>query len=132
MYTANDSKLQELLDRAVALVEPVSEGNADVSLYVKCIQEMIPVVMNASKEDFLSLDINEQAKLTFRSDRALMSKTVTKEADQISLLSTLVTYVHSKRQGLPEHSRIYMDRVTALRRKIEGYYDNPVQKFCGS
>ena len=62
----------------------------------------------------------------------MMGSAVTQEADQISLLPTLVIYTQCKHEGMQEHSREYMDRVTKLRLKIDEYYGEESQKFCGS
>ena len=37
-----------------------------------------------------------------------------------------------RNEGMPEHSREYMDRVTALRHVIDDYYGEKSQQFCGS
>ena len=61
----------------------------------------------------------------------MMGSAVTKEADQISLCQHLL-YTQCKHEGMQEHSREYMDRVTKLRLKIDEYYGEESQKFCGS
>jgi hypothetical protein len=65
-------------------------------------------------------------------DRYLIAGTVTEEFDQLSLLSTLVTYVSCNGKGRPGHSTEYMNKVTALRKVIEEEYGTEVMRFCGS
>ena len=65
-------------------------------------------------------------------DRYLIDGTVTEEFDQLSLLSTLVTYVSCNGEGRPGHSAEYMNKVTALRKVIEEVYGTEAMRFCGS
>ena len=69
---------------------------------------------------------------TIRMDKFLVLDTVTEEFDQLSLLSTLATYVECNSEGRPGHSAAYMDRVTALRKVIEEVYGTEAMRFCGS
>ena len=69
---------------------------------------------------------------TILMDQYLIEGTVTEEFDQLSLLSTLVTYVACNSEGRPGHSAAYMDRVTALRKVIEEVYGTEAMRFCGS
>ena len=78
------------------------------------------------------LEIDFAVKNSLGADKSLIRKSFPKEADQISLISTLVTYEACRREGMPAHSRIYMDRVTALRHHIDHYYGERSQQFCGS
>ena len=64
-------------------------------------------------------------------DKFLVLDTVTEEFDQLSLLSTLATYVECNSEGRPGHSAAYMDRVTALRKVIEEVYGTEAMRFCG-
>ena len=73
-----------------------------------------------------------EEKNSLGADKSLIKKSFPKEADQVSLISTLVTYEACRREGMPDHSRIYMDRVTALRHHIDHYYGERSQQFCGS
>ena len=79
-----------------------------------------------------TLSYEQNLITTILGDKVMMGSAVTKEADQISLLPTLVIYTQCKHEGMQEHSREYMDRVTKLRLKIDEYYGEESQKFCGS
>ena len=83
-------------------------------------------------EEIEKLEIDFAVKNSLGADKSLIQKSFPKEADQVSLISTLVTYEACRREGMPDHSRIYMDRVTALRHHIDHYYGERSQQFCGS
>ena len=64
--------------------------------------------------------------------RYLIDGTVTEEFDQLSLLSTLVTYVSYNSEGRPGHSAEYMNKDTALRKVIDEVYGTEAMRVCGS
>ena len=69
---------------------------------------------------------------TLLMDRHLIQDTLTEEIDQLSLFSTVVTYISCNGEGRPGHSAVYMDKVTALRKSLEEVYDKEAIRFCGS
>lgn len=113
------------------LVLPALDGTKQTE-YVEALQDMIPLLQAASSEEIDSLPFAENVLASFRTDRVLMKEAVKEEKDRVSMLSTLITYIACKQEGMPEHSREYMDRVTALRHKIDAYYGEKTQQFCGS
>ena len=124
--------LAGLLSLGSSLTGQVLAGERPVSDYAACLVRLIPAVLGADDAQIDSLDIPDEARMSLFSDRAVMQTVITEEQDRASLLSTLLTYIASRQAGHANHSRIYMDQVTALRKALEGYYQTDVQKFCGS
>jgi hypothetical protein len=85
-----------------------------------------------SPEDIKAARYPANIESTMLMDRYLIDGTVTEEFDQLSLLSTLVTYVSCNSEGRPGHSAEYMNKVTALRKVIEEVYGTEAMRFCGS
>ncbi len=125
-------KLLEKLDEAAKLVTPMLEEKIDEETYVKALRQLILALNETTAEEIEKLEIDFAVKNSLGADKSLIRKSFPKEADQISLISTLVTYEACRREGMPAHSRIYMDRVTALRHHIDHYYGERSQQFCGS
>ena len=125
-------KLLEKLDDAAKLVAPVLEEKISEEIYINALRELILALNETTAEEVEKLEIDFAVKNSLGADRSLIKKSFPKEADQVSLISTLVTYEACRREGMPDHSRIYMDRVTALRHHIDHYYGERSQQFCGS
>ena len=125
-------KLLEKLDEAAKLVTPMLEEKIDEETYVKALRQLILALNETTAEEIEKLEIDFAVKNSLGADKSLIRKSFPKEADQISLISTLVTYEACRREGMPAHSRIYMDRVTALRHHIDHYFGERSQQFCGS
>lgn len=125
-------KLLEKLDEAAKLVTPMLEEKIDEETYVKALRQLILALNETTAEEIEKLEIDFAVKNSLGADKSLIRKSFPREADQISLISTLVTYEACRREGMPAHSRIYMDRVTALRHHIDHYYGERSQQFCGS
>ncbi len=125
-------KLLEKLDEAAKLVTPMLEEKIDEETYVKALRQLILALNETTAEEIEKLEIDFAVKNSLGADKSLIRKSFPKEADQISLISTLVTYEACRSEGMPAHSRIYMDRVTALRHHIDHYYGERSQQFCGS
>lgn len=125
-------KLLEKLDDAAKLVAPMLEEKISEEIYINALRELILALNETTAEEVEKLEINFAVKNSLGADRSLIKKSFPKEADQVSLISTLVTYEACRREGMPDHSRIYMDRVTALRHHIDHYYGERSQQFCGS
>ena len=125
-------KLLEKLDDAAKLVAPMLEEKISEEIYINALRELILALNETTAEEIEKLEIDFAVKNSLGADKSLIKKSFPKEADQVSLISTLVTYEACRREGMPDHSRIYMDRVTALRHHIDHYYGERSQKFCGS
>ena len=125
-------KLLEKLDNAAKLVTPMLEEKISEEIYINALRELILALNETTAEEIEKLEIDFAVKNSLGVDKSLIQKSFPKEADQVSLISTLVTYEACRREGMPDHSRIYMDRVTALRHHIDHYYGERSQQFCGS
>ena len=125
-------KLLEKLDDAAKLVAPMLEEKISEEIYINALRELILALNETTAEEIEKLEIDFAVKNSRGADKSLIKKSFPKEADQVSLISTLVTYEACRREGMPDHSRIYMDRVTALRHHIDHYYGERSQQFCGS
>lgn len=125
-------KLLEKLDDAAKLVAPMLEEKISEEIYINALRELILALNETTAEEIEKLEIDFAVKNSLGADKSLIKKSFPKEADQVSLISTLVTYEACRREGMPDHSRIYMDRVTALRHRIDHYYGERSQQFCGS
>lgn len=125
-------KLLEKLDDAAKLVAPMLEEKISEEIYINALRELILALNETTAEEIEKLEIDFAVKNSLGADKSLIKKSFPKEADQVSLISTLVTYEACRREGMPDHSRIYMDRVTALRHQIDHYYGERSQQFCGS
>ncbi len=125
-------KLLEKLDDAAKLVAPMLEEKISEEIYINALRELILALNETTAEEIEKIEIDFAVKNSLGADKSLIKKSFPKEADQVSLISTLVTYEACRREGMPDHSRIYMDRVTALRHHIDHYYGERSQQFCGS
>lgn len=125
-------KLLEKLDDAAKLVAPMLEEKISEEIYINALRELILALNETTAEEIEKLEIDFAVKNSLGADKSLIKKSFPKELDQVSLISTLVTYEACRREGMPDHSRIYMDRVTALRHHIDHYYGERSQQFCGS
>jgi hypothetical protein len=125
-------KLLEKLDDAAKLVAPMLEEKISEEIYINALRELILALNETTAEEIEKLEIDFAVKNSLGADKSLIKKSFPKEPDQVSLISTLVTYEACRREGMPDHSRIYMDRVTALRHHIDHYYGERSQQFCGS
>lgn len=123
--------LRKQTEKCADLVLPaLNEGRQKE--YVEALKELIPLVEAAAEEEMDSLPFGVNVISSFHTDQLMMEKAVKEEKDRVSMLSTLITYIECQREGLPQHSKVYMDRVTALRHKIDDYYGEVSQQFCGS
>lgn len=115
-------KLLEKLDDAAKLVAPMLEEKISEEIYINALWELILALNETTAEEIEKIEIDFAVKNSLGADKSLIKKSFPKEADQVSLIFTLVTYEACRREGMPDHSRIYMDRVTALRHHIDHYY----------
>ena len=115
-------KLLEKLDDAAKLVAPMLEEKISEEIYINALRELILALNETTAEEIEKLEIDFAVKNSLGADKSLIKKSFPKEADQFSLISTLVTYEACRREGMPDHSRIYIDH----------YYGERSQQFCGS
>ena len=127
----NNKPVYELIEKCAGLSVYVLSGS-DIQEYADTLLKLRNVLLNANDKEIRSLPYEQNLITAILGDKVMMSSVITKEADQVSLLSTLVTYTQCKHEGMQEHSREYMDRVTKLRLKIDEYYGDKSQKFCGA
>lgn len=133
MTSYNDitQSLYEQIEKCAKLSAEVLNG-ADVKEYIESLLRLRETISNTGEKDIRELPYGENLITTILGDKAMMQNVITKEPDQVSLVSTLVTYAKCKKEGMKEHSREYMDRVTKIRLMIDAYYGETSQKFCGS
>ena len=124
--------LQDCLNIAANSFELLLDDAIPTEDYIHCLLKVIEAVRNTGNDDIRSLQFTENVISTILADKVLIETRFHKEKDQVSMFSTLAVYIFCQREELPDHSRIYMDRVSALRKKINEYYGEEAQKFCGS
>ena len=130
-YSNSTQSLYEQIEKCAKLSVTVLKGT-DVKEYVDSLIILRDIILNADESNIKELPYGENLITTILGDKAMMQSVITKEPDQVSLLSTLVTYAECKQEGMKEHSREYMDKVTKIRLLIDAYYGETSQKFCGS
>ena len=100
--------------------------------YKDALLRLLDIMKRITPDDIKAAGYPANIESTMLMDWYLIDGTVTEEFDQLSLLSTLVTYVSCNSEGRPGHSAEYMDKVTALRKVIEEVYGTEAMRFCGS
>ena len=108
------------------------EQGADGEQYRADLLEVLAAMKTVTADEIRAIGYPANIQNTLLMDRQLINDTVTEEIDQLSLLNTVVTYIECNAEGMPEHSRKYMDRVTDLRKILESVYDAEAMRFCGS
>ena len=134
MLSKNGASVQRLIDsieRCGAAGETVLAQKAAGVQYVQDLLELLEIMKTVSREEIKAAGYPSNIESTILMDKYLIEETLTEEFDQLSLLSTLVTYVACNSEGRPGHSSEYMDRVTALRKVIEEVYGTEAMRFCG-
>lgn len=124
--------LYESIITASEMVLPLLNDDTPVDSYITQISNIIDTVKNSSEKDIKNLPLQENVIATILADKKLIETRFQDKKDQTSMFSTLIVYVACLNEGLPDHSRIYMDRVTAIRKKLDAYFGEETQKFCGS
>lgn len=127
----NTDRLIESLDRCGSFGAAVIRNEAIGSEYVQELLTLLDVLKGLTEEEIMSAGYPANIENTIRMDKYLIQDTVTEEFDQLSLLSTVATYVACNSEGRPGHNAAYMDRVTALRKVIEEVYGTEALRFCG-
>ena len=125
-------KLKAAIEKCGATGVMVLNYETGAEQYRDDLLKVLAVVKAASEEDIKAAGYPANIQNTLLMDRHLIGDTVTEEIDQLSLLNTVVTYIECNAEGMPEHSKVYMDRVTDLRKSLEGVYDTEAIRFCGT
>lgn len=125
-------KLTEIIGRCGIVGSRVLNQEAEGEQYKDALLQLLDIMKRISPEDIKAARYPANIESTMLMDRYLIGETVTEEFDQLSLLSTLVTYVSCNSEGRPGHSAEYMNKVTALRKVIEEEYGTEAMRFCGS
>lgn len=110
----------------------VLKGETEGLQYKNALLDLLEVMKAITTDEIGAAGYPPNIENTLQMDKHLINGTVPEEADQLSLLNTVVTYISCREEGLPEHSSIYMDRVTELRKVIEAEYGTETMRFCGS
>lgn len=110
----------------------VLNGEADGKEYVDSLLLALSAIKTATLGDIDACGYPDNIENTIRMDKYLIDGTLESEQDCLSLLSTLATYIEAYNEGLPEHSKTYMDRVTDLRHVIDDVYGAKAMPFCGT
>ena len=127
-----NDRLREVIQRAGMTGVSVLSEEADAGQYRDDLLKVLDAIKSASESDVKAARYTANIQNTLLMDRHLITDTVTEEIDQLSLLNTVVTYIECKAEGMPEHSKVYMDRVTDLRKSLEGVYDTEAIRFFGA
>ena len=125
-------KLKEIIECCGIVGSKVLSHEAKGEQYKNALLQLLDTMKRVTSEDIKATGYPANIESTMLMDRYLIDGTVTEEFDQLSLLSTLVTYVSCNGEGHPGHSAEYMNRVTALRKVIEAVYGTEAMRFCGS
>ena len=125
-------KLKETVGYCGAVDSKVLSHEAEGKQYGAALLQLLDIRKSITPEDIKAAGYPANIESTMLMDRYLIDETVTEEFDQLSLLSTLVTYISCNGEGRPGHSAEYMNKVTALRKVIEEVYGTEAMRFCGS
>lgn len=128
----NTDKLKNLIENCGLTGARVLKHEADGEQYKQDLIKLLDVMKSITRGEIKAAAYPPNIENTILMDQYLIDDTVTEEFDQLSLLSTLVTYVACNSEGRPGHSARYMDRVTALRKVIEEVYGTEAMRFCGT
>ena len=125
-------KLKETVGYCGVVGSKVLSHEAEGKQYGAALLQLLDIMKSITPEDIKAAGYPANIESTMLMDRYLIDGTVTEEFDQLSLLSTLVTYISCNGEGRPGHSAEYMNKVTALRKVIEEVYGTEAMRFCGS
>ncbi|MBQ7371246.1 MAG: hypothetical protein IJW67_05105 [Blautia sp.] len=127
-----EKNLKIILENCADLVLPTLQKEVSGDIYVKKIHELMESLEHMSEEEIKAFGFSKNVESSLLSDKSFLNSDFLKEADRVSLLSTLVTYAACQKEGFPEHSKVYMERVTELRHVIDAVYGESSRQFCGS
>lgn len=125
-------KLKEIIADCGIVGSKVLNHEANGEQYKDALLRLLGLMKRITPDDIKATGYPANIESTMLMDRYLIDGTITEEFDQLSLLSTLVTYVSCNSEGRPGHSAEYMNKVTALRKVIEEVYGTEAIRFCGS
>ena len=128
----NTERLRQIIEDCGRIGEDVLDRKAEGEQYRQELLQLLDIMKTVSQDEIQTAGYPANIQNTLLMDRYLIDGTVTEEYDQLSLLSTVVTYVACNSAGRPGHSAAYMDKVTALRKVIEEAYGKEAMRFCGS
>ena len=129
---ANTEKLRAQIESCGITGVKALQHEAEGAQYKAELLALLEFMKNITADEIREACYPANVQNTLLMDRHLIEDTVTEEIDQLSLLNTVVTYIECKAEGMPEHSSVYMDRVTDLRKIIEAVYDKEAIRFCGT
>ena len=125
------SELKDHFDCAVSLVPKLLEEKCPVESYALALEAFRDCLAICTADEIDASGIDPYLVTSLKADKNLLHAFPANK-DQVSLLSTLVIYEKCHLEGLPNHSRVYMDQVTQIRKQLDSYYGEKVQQFCGS
>ncbi|MBQ9074534.1 MAG: hypothetical protein IJY32_01060 [Mogibacterium sp.] len=125
-------KLKDTIEKCGRIGAEVLDQKADGEEYRQGLLTLLDIMKTITRDEIKAAGYPPNIESTLLMDQYLIDGTVTEEFDQLSLLSTVVTYAACNKDGRPGHSAEYMDRVTALRKVIEAVYGTEAMRFCGS
>ncbi|MBQ3292498.1 MAG: hypothetical protein IJH43_09100 [Mogibacterium sp.] len=128
----NTQMLKEFIGQCGIAGSEVLSNKAEAERYIEALFHLLDIMKTITPDEIKAAGYPANIESTLLMDQYLIDGTVTEEFDQLSLLSTLATYVYCNGEGRPGHSSEYMDRVTALRKVIEKVYGTEAMRFCGS
>ena len=111
-------KLKEIIGRCGIAGSKVLSHEAKGEQYKNALLQLLDIMKRISPEDIKAAGYPANIESTMLMDRYLIDGTVTEEFGQLSLLSTLVTYLSCNSEGRLGHSAEYMKKVTALRKVV--------------
>ena len=126
------NQIRDIIEICGRIGTEVLSGDADEETYISSLIELLDILKSATADELKAIGYPQNIESTLLMDQYLIGGTLSEEFDQLSLLSTLVTYVACNSEGSLGHSKAYMDRVTALRKIIENQYGAEAIRFCGS
>ena len=125
-------KLKDTIENCGNAGTDVLEKKIEAEQYRQGLLQLLEIMKAITPEEIKAAGYPSNIQNTLLMDKHLIDDTVTEEFDQLSLLSTVVTYAACSKDGQPGHSAAYMDKVTALRKEIEALYGTEAMRFCGS
>ena len=124
-------KLKTCIKNCGNIGDKVLKSEAGGEQYKQELLQLLEIMKTITPDEIKAAGYPANIESTLLMDQYLIDGSVAEEFDQLSLLSTLVTYIAYNSKGRPGHSAAYMDRVTALRKVIEEVYGTEAMRFCG-
>ena len=128
----NTEKLKNTIESCGSVGDKVLNNIADGEQYKEELLQLLGIMKVITSDEIKAAGYPNNIQNTLLMDQQLIDDTVTEEIDQLSLLTTVVTYIACNSEGRPGHSAAYMEKVTALRKALEELYDTEAIRFCGS